>query len=40
MNANFIWTQLKINDFFATQQTSSMWIKDTSKNWGKQSQIE
>lgn len=40
LNANFIWTQLRVNEFFTHQPPSSMWMKDTSKFWGKTPQIE
>jgi hypothetical protein len=40
MNVNFMWTQLKVQEYFHLQQPSSMWMKDTSKFWGKPPQTE
>lgn len=34
-NVNFIWTQLKVNQFIDKQQPAPIWAKNTNKVWGK-----
>lgn len=38
--ANFLWTQLKNNEYFTKQPKSDMWEVDREKGWGKYFQIK
>ena len=39
-NINFMWTQLRNNDFMEKQEPSSLWVKNKSKVWGRDSYVQ